>query len=448
MRPFATKIQPALWVLFAVVGSGVSVASIGGGELYPLRIAALMVAPILFVRLFNVPITLRPSSLAAWTLLATITWGAFSLLWSPDPQLGLRSLLILTTGATLTGWIILYATDNRDRILLLLKLWASFSLLTSSLGLYELLSGSHIAAPPLNENTGAIERFTLTNGWLPPRVFNANWNNFAFTNGLTLVTMIGVFCSDVGRATRAIAAVSASMLFVLVAASFSRAAVAGTAASLALYLAIVLGRPRRVCDHRRNSLQLIMIGGLCCALAILPLFISRQSFQLLNLLFDKHERFDGFGVRTEYYKSAVRAAIDSGGLGAGLGASSDVINGGSYHHHFLELLAELGIFVFFIHVFLHVSIATKCLKGNQGDRLSSLLFAVVSTVVALPIFCIGPSSVICEPVYWLWLGVSSSLSASQDTAAHRPANKAQVVGVPKSSRTGRTFCPMDATEAL
>lgn len=399
-----------LMIASAFTGGGISLLSLGSIQLYPLRVFGFIVLPFLLFKIFRTPIGFKQTSLTIWTLAFTLAWGTISLFWSPDILLGVRALAILATGVTLACWTIYYAKNSEERIFNILRWWCIFSIPVSSIGYYELITKTHLFTYVDSIKVDAADRAAVLMGWLPPQAFTSNWNNFAFINALSLFVMLGTALAPATKRLRPLATLACLLLVGLIGSSLSRAAVGGTAIGISLYVFAFLGTNKKSNSFPKHPTIFVII-----AISAL-LYLSLKSGSIIDYVFDfliqKNERFEGLGEREFYYTKAIESVATAYGLGGGLGASTVIIAGGSYHNHFLELLAELGPFVFLLHAVMHLKLIWMCMANAKNSKWGPLFLSIAVSGISLPILVMGPSSTVVEPIYWLWLGLSSLLVAT------------------------------------
>lgn len=401
----------AVMMASAFVGGGWAPFSIGGIELYPLRLASLILLPIMLMPVLNTPASSKPTRMTMWVIMCTLGWGTLSLLWSPDRILGLRSLVIIFTGMSLTAWMILYARSNEDRLLSFLRFWCVFSILTSIVGYYEIATGSYILAFSSDAKLNAVDRSVLLVGWFPPKAFSSNWNNFAFDNALSLLVMLGTAMSPATRKLRPLAMLSAVLLVGLIVSSVSRAAVGGAVVGAGVLGWMLLTEKSGLRKMLRKRMVLLAVSVIVIGCVYLWARYGALVEYAAELLIAKNAHFGGLGLRELYYSKAIDSVFGDFGLGAGLGASKVIINGASYHNFFIEILAELGVPVFLLFMALHIRIGWLCYKKRKEPDWRPFRLAMVATVIVLPILIMGPSSAMVEPIYWLWLGFAATVAA-------------------------------------
>jgi len=392
------------WAVIVSVFFGSSIGFRTGSILwFPLRILTILYVPFL--------LSLHPKMqppivrFAARFFLLLALYGILSLAWSPDKSLGFSRAAIQITGILL----FLIGCQRMARpgkvAAAVGTVWSLAVIVTSLLGLYEIYTGSYLIAEPENMETSerliASQRNLASFGWLCPMVTSANWNNFAFTNALSFLLLLGYACEASGL--RRFLATGASLLAsILVVFSTSRAAILGVLVGLCVFGLGVVVAPA---SSRRA--RIIVMATIVMVVAIGLGTQTTSESPVWHAISSRLENSsDSDGVRLYYIKQGVGAAIDSLGFGRGVGCSTVVIEGGSYHNYAIELLAEFGVvaFVGFLGLLLYATL----LLCNALRRLRDMPYksaALLGGCVAFPILQVGPSSIIGEGVYWLWLAV-------------------------------------------
>jgi hypothetical protein len=133
-------------------------------------------------------------------------------------------------------------------------------------------------------------------------------------------------------------------------------------------------------------------------------------------------------IRSNFYSTAlVQGTIGSFGFGRGLGASTKIIEGSSYHQYLLEILAEFGLWIFLVYLTLIAKICIQLWRAIQKRRNIFWSGGLLASCIAFPILCTGPASLIYVYPYWLWLAFlvaftdydSGAMSINKSTLSHR-----------------------------
>jgi teichuronic acid biosynthesis protein TuaE len=373
-----------------------------GFELFLLRIIILLFSP-LFI-FYPAPWRIKSVRRAMFLFTTMLGYGVISLLWSSDPVLGFRNVVWLFTGVMLLFLVVRQARDQAA-LRQIMILWALTIIGTSLLGFYEFRSGHYLfnfEAANFQELDAYLERI----GWWIPRVFWSNWNNFAFVNALSAPVLFG-WGLDSGGRVRALALTSSCLAVAMVVLCFSRAALGGLVLSLLLF-GTVYGFFYIKNDRFRTRHLFVM--ALVMALGLGVVIKQSENIEFINKVYSSFStKFEGSEGSNEYRGYTYNRAVIEGtwgslGFGRGLGASNQLIEGGSYHFYPFEILAELGLWIFLGYVLLMVNLVVglyQCIiKGIHVYWSTGLL----ASAMAFPILAMGPSSILGEGPYWLWMG--------------------------------------------
>lgn len=391
------------WMFWAAVIASFmgTVLGVRTGDIlwFPLRIFTLAYLPFLLLRR-----TRHYSGLTRfvpWFLAFMMAYGFTSLLWSPDAALGLRSAGILLTGLLLVTIVIRHFRDRRTLDVIML-IWSVTAIGTSLLGLYETYSGSYLFEGDITK-LSSIERVVNQIGWLCPRVFSINWNNFAFTNALSALVLVGWSLEARGK-RKMLAGGGAVLSMALVLLSYSRAAVLGMMTGLTVFALCIVTSSATTRRTKAVVIALIVVMSIWI-IVINPEMVLQSNIG--EAMLNKYQSADN-SMRIYYYSQGIQAAIDSLGFGMGLGSSTEVIDGGSYHSFVIEILAELGVWVFLVLCILFIRIGVLLLRAVWTQGGTYWNSALLASCVAFPILQFGPSSIIGEGIFWLWLGVMAA----------------------------------------
>lgn len=372
--------------------------------LFPIRIVALLVLPVIL--LFPSKIVAKGTLGYASNLITfMIFYGLISLIWSPDPLLGLRQFTMVLTGAVIFLFIIRYA-NNLNVLKKIMIVWSIFSILASLLGFYETYSEQYIFNHVTDLGATDIESYRIWDiGWLTPRSFFPGPNEFAFFNAITSLILMGWAFEERGFYRR-IAFIGSILSLILVINSFSRAAVGGLIIGQVVFIFTILSRARLV----YKILMILFI----LFLSAYFLYLSQDFFNnnlAISLLKYKIENQDN-STRLFYATSALyNGTIGSLGFGKGLGASTEIIQGGSYHSYLLEILAEYGLWFFIGYLSLIAKVCIQLYSAIKKRRNIYWSGGILASCVAFPALCSGPASLLAIYPYWLWLALIVSYSS-------------------------------------
>jgi hypothetical protein len=109
-------------------------------------------------------------------------------------------------------------------------------------------------------------------------------------------------------------------------------------------------------------------------------------------------------VRSKFYATAIlQGTVGTLGFGRGLGESTKLIDGSSYHHYMLEILAEFGLWILLAYLTLIFKICIQLWRSIQKGNNVFWSSGILASCIAFPLLCSGPASLTYIYPYWLWL---------------------------------------------
>ena len=363
--------------------------------LFPARVITVLALPIILLNSANRKKGILRFSSRLLTLM--LTYGILSLIWSPDPSLGLRFVSMFFTGFIIFLLVTRYAIDM-SVLKQIMIVWSATSILTSLLGFYETFNGEYLFSHVTDFGATDIESYRILDiGWLTPRAFFPGPNEFAFFNAISALILIG-WAFETRGVYRIIALTATLLSIVVLINSFSRAAIGGFSLGLIFFIFILTTKTKLI--YRITMILLI---------SSISISILYKGQELLNnslaisALVDKIENQDNT-TRSTYADAAIfHGTIGSLGFGKGLGASTEIIQGGSYHSYLLEILAEFGLWIFLGYLILITKVCIQLRRAVKQRRNMFWSGGILASCIAFPVLCSGPASLIALYPYWLWL---------------------------------------------
>lgn len=383
-------------VISCLIGSVIGVRAFGI-EFFPLRVVSLLALPFL---LFNP--AHKEKGIARFgsrLLIIMLIYGIASLSWSPDPQLGFRNVGLLFTGVVLFLLVTRHAID-RPVLTKIMIIWSIMIIGTSLLGAYETVRGEYLFSFDKSDiDIATAGRLRNAIGWLCPRVFWSNWNNFAFVNAISALVLTG-WAFEARGGYRILALIATLLAIIMVMYTHSRAAVFGLLMGLMVFAFIFTIKSSINAFYRIVTILLmISLGVFLLYKGEELLYSSTPAYAMVTKIADSNDE-----KRIYYYTTAViQGTLHSAGFGRGLGASTEIIGGGSYHNYLLEILAELGLWFFLGLFILLTKVCIQLWSAVREGRNRYWSLGLISSCFALPLLCMGPSSLLSEAPYWLWL---------------------------------------------
>jgi hypothetical protein len=332
-----------------------------------------------------------------------LIYGFASLIWSPDPQLGTRSIVELFSGLLFFLLITRYATDY-SVLAKIMVIWSITIIVTSLLGVHEILKEEYLFEFVQDEDVAQGEimaRGIAQVGVVIPRVFWQNFNEFSFVNAISALVLIG-WAFEARGVYRILALIATLLAIVMVMGSFSRAASVGLFVGL-MFFALI-------CTIKSSTKPFYRILNIVLMISFV-IFLVYKGQEILGsnqATFALMEKFEGTpggdDIRMYYYANAlIEGTVNSIGFGRGLGASTQIINGASYHNSLLQMLAELGLWIFLGYFILMVKVCIQLWSAIRQGRNIYWSCGLLASCIVFPILCIGPANAGALVPYWLWL---------------------------------------------
>lgn len=370
--------------------------------LFPIRVFVILALPIILLN----PLNKKKGILgyASRLLIFMTIYGLISLIWSPDPNLGLRIFFMFLMG-TLT--FLFFSKNANDELVLrkIMIVWSLMTILISVLAFYEMASGQYLFTNVTDFGATDIEENRIKNiGWLTPRVFFQGPNEFAFFNGISALVLLGWSFESKGR-LRLIAIIATVLATILIINSFSRASIFGFILGLIVFIYVLTTKAKLI--YRIATFFFILCVCIFAYFEWGNLVNNNLAFSALAYKINNDENT----LRQFFYYTAFsEGTIGSFGFGRGLGASSKIILGSSYHQGLLEILAELGLYFFIGYLILLAKVVKQLWSSIKQRRNTYWSCGLLASCFAFPFFSSGPASTIFIYPYWLWLSLIVSYS--------------------------------------
>jgi hypothetical protein len=389
-------------IISCFIGEAITIRVFDLLVLFPIRVFVILALPIILAK----PLNKKKGILgyASRLLIFMIIYGLVSLIWSPDPNLGLRIFFMLLMG-TLT--FLFFSKNAIDELVLrkIMIVWSLMTILISFLAFYEMASGQYLFTNVTDFGATDIEENRIKNiGWLTPRVFFQGPNEFAFFNGISALVLLGWSFESKGR-LRLIAIIATVLATILIINSFSRASIFGFILGLIVFIYVLTTKAKLI--YRIATFFFILCVCIFAYFEWGNLVNNNLAFSALAYKINNDENT----LRQFFYYTAFsEGTIGSFGFGRGLGASSKIILGSSYHQGLLEILAELGLYFFIGYLILFAKVVKQLWSSIKQRRNTYWSCGLLASCFAFPFFSSGPASTIFIYPYWLWLSLIVSYS--------------------------------------
>ena len=391
------KFKYLFWagIISCFIGEAIKINIFNLIVLFPMRAIVILALPIILLN----PAKKKKGILrfASRLLTLMIIYGFVSLIWSPDPSLGLRFVSMIITGVILFQLVSRYVIDL-SVLKKIMIIWSIISILSSILGFYEILNGEYFFSHVTDFGATNIESSRILEiGWLTPRVFLPGPNEFAFFNAISALILMG-WAFETRGVYRKLAITATILSILLLINSFSRAAIGGYIIGLIVFVYTLTTKTKLV--YRIIMLLIIVIVSISLIYKSTELINNNIAISLLKYKFENQDN----STRINYATAAIyHGTIGSFGFGKGLGASTEIIQGGSYHSYLLEILAEFGLWIFLGYLTLIAKICFQLRRALKQRRNIFWSGGILASCIAFPALCSGPASLLPIYPYWLWL---------------------------------------------
>jgi len=381
-------------IISCFIGEVFKIRVLGLFELFPLRVILILVIPYLILSPFK-------GRKKIWQFATTLffimlIYGITSLIWSPDSALGLRQIHLTFVGIIIFFLVSRYAIDS-SFLKKIMIVWSIMSILSCLLGFYEMVNGEYLFSHVTDGGAVDIESTRILNiGWLTPRVFLPGPNEYAFFNSISALLLMGWAFQTQGI-YKILAIIATILSIVLIINSFSRAAISGFLVGVIFFIFIL--------TIKSNILFKLLIFITISCISVYIIYNVNKIIDnnlALTALTNKIEN-DPNEIRNKFYSTAVfEGTVGSLGFGRGLGASTLIIDGSSYHLYLLEILAEFGLWILLGYLILLSKICFQLWRSIQKGRNIFWSGGILASCIAFPLLCTGPASLTYVYPYWLW----------------------------------------------
>jgi len=392
------KVKYLFWagIISCFIGEALTINILDVIVLFPVRVILVLTLPILLLY----PVAKRNKGIlrfASRLLILMLIYGTVSLIWSPNPSLGLRIVSMFLTGLIIFLLITRYAVDL-SVLKKIMIIWSIFSIISSLLGIYEIFNEQYLFLHVTDLGATNIESYRIWDiGWLTPRSFFPGPNEFAFFNAISALILIG-WALETRRLYRKLALTAVLLATILLIYSFSRAAIGGFIIGLMVFVFILSTKTKLV--YRFSMIFLIIIMSISLIYQSQEIFDNNLAISLLKFKIENQDN----STRIFYASAAIyNGTFGSFGFGRGLGAATEIIQGGSYHSYLLEILAEFGLWIFLGYLTLIAKVCFQLMRAIRQRRNIFWSAGILASCIAFPALCSGPASLAAIYPYWLWL---------------------------------------------
>jgi teichuronic acid biosynthesis protein TuaE len=332
--------------------------------------------------------------------LCFILFGIFSLLWSPNPNQGFFSeILVISLGMLCLPF--LGSVDERRVRKTIIDGWYIALVVSLLFASFELVTGVHFQYAEEERDLGGIGEVGLN---IPfAAVFFGNINNYSAFLCLCLPFIFCKFEAAATRFTKLMVLLVLILTFIVLLINTSKMSllVAG------LILLSVLIFAFKV--HRRKGMFLSIVAGVIVLIPLIP----DSYLEMLDLLirYKFYNAFNSDNESTNERMGMFLAGIDmlqnSYGLGVGAGGYETLFPRSPHfqgianpHNLLVEIAAQYGIFVFLLFVSWLSVIIYKAI--NNRSLLPTQRVAVIIGVLIIPLVGVINSKAIGYTYWWVY----------------------------------------------
>ncbi|MEO7555920.1 MAG: O-antigen ligase family protein [Acidimicrobiales bacterium] len=393
-------------VAIGMLGSTLGV-TLGGVRLSPFRLAGVGAATwALVVGRTELRRLGRRTTVLLGIATAWLAWGVASVAWAPAADAALVDLLALVGGVG-TVVSVAWLCERAGGIHALLVGWWVAATLASLLALGELVTGIHPPSDFLALRPGFNDRFfTSTFG---------NPNDFAAFVLVAIPSALALLSTSTSARVRAALATSISLMALMIVASQSRLCSVGL-----VFVAAVEVRAR--VRPLRRALPWLMAGAIGLGLIVAASPPIREKFARIP---SEVSAGGSIGDRLVLSTEGLRQAGHTGFVGLGAGGFAPTIralpeqlarSGDVNPHNFpIEVFAQYGALVFaavagwWVWALRTTTQLARAARARRARRSLLLAIAARSTLVALLLASLDPSSFIPSPTCWLGVATAAVL---------------------------------------
>lgn len=414
--------------LSLVTLSLIFVLGVGGNYLFPLHIGPITIyAYRLFILLvFGLflmgsglgpvwnTLRSRPIKLFAAVWLLWVTWGMLSILWSPDPENGLREVMELCFGSTVILVLHLLVVGKARGLAWLRTAWVAALLGASAVAGWELLTSQHLKSAFMDQAPARIVRESLVISTF------GNPNNFGGFLLLAFPFVLWGLESARTSPRRLGYALIILLSLVLILLTGSRLSLAG------VVLIGILYALRKFKGRRRILAIVVLVLLLAALIALVVVFKPMVALKLMGTTDEFGNEGGSGGTRLAIYKDALFYSYETYGFGIGAGGFGHRMSHGyvpyfaegitAPHNFWLEVLSQygLGVFLAFVGWFLYM--ARMFFRKALVEFEIGPGFWGICCLISYGFASMANSSYLNQPYNWIFLASMLVIGATSSRA--------------------------------
>lgn len=335
-------------------------------------------------------------------------YSFISMTWAADQIEALRNIIFLFMGISIVFFLVYYFR-NLNYLKWLYWLWVLIFVALIPIGIWEVMTGNHLAVSGLSKETRPLALFG------PTTVFY-NQNDFATYIALTLpMTLVWIryYPKLYSRVLGVLVFIAGLFLLMM---TTSRSCFIAVFMGLAFWFIFLL--------NLNNKIKTLAVGAFICILFILA--FPNQIKDSLTIVENQMNSLSAVGsqagddlsidIRRNLIKNALYFTVQSVGFGVGAGNAEYYMDhykiyptGGitNVHNWWAEIAVNYGIFIFVGYVVLYITLIFNLWRAykrlmNHTEKMicEALLVGLVSFFMA----SISSSSIIAFPPQWIFFG--------------------------------------------
>ncbi len=417
---------------FGIIGPGFGFVQTGPLKLYPFRVLLPAVFVLFAIRTLSsrFPEYVRSPSVKRflWFLAAWWTYAVGSTLWAADKGLAVQNILLLSVGITLEAVIVYYIGSMRQ-LRRLCDVWLLVSALAMAVGVWETVTGDHLAVSGYVLEENYLSRFS-------PSAFFYNKNDLATFIALTVPFALVWMFHARRRGPRFMCAV------LLVASAYVLVQTKSRGSALAVVLELgclyVFRRPYRSAWRLAVAVAVFLLLGVSVWVGI----DTTGEEGLLARFSELREDLAPDSVRYNLYRNVPWFVLRSYGLGVGAGNAEyhlehqplyDTYGYYNVHNWWLEIVTNYGLPVFFLYVYFYLKLGGELIRTQRRSRTATGKMvgrALVAGWIGFSVASLSSSSIMPFVPQWLFWGVALAylnVSAASGVDPRRKAPRPRTV---------------------
>lgn len=373
-----------------------------GGSFQPTRIIIIISGLFFGLRAKMHRNLIGLSPLVRKGLLVYFVWmvyGSLTLLWAPDPEVGLNSeIIVMAIGMSSLLFFPFYYTNDPETIKKISRAWAWSCIVTLPIAVYEIFTYQHFFYFDEDRVLGGL-------GFNAPfaATFFGNYNGYSGILCFYYPFLLISFLQEKRKIYKAIFAIGILISVLVILINTSRGAL--------LTFAVI-----SFCAVKINAKRIISFAaGVVVVYFLLPGSIKASINTVISYRFGKGAALRD-SSRSGLFDAGIEFTQRSYGFGIGAGGFEiEMLKSGYYegmvnpHNIFMEVLSQYGIFVFLLFCYWLILITVKVWKNTVIDKPIKRI--LIGTMFCIPVIGVINSAALGYTYWWVFF-TSVALIAS------------------------------------